>query len=73
MNQSVKIHTPFIKLDDFLKLSGAVLSGGEAKKWIQGGKVTVNGAVCTVRGKKLARGDAVQLNEDSFSVEVSDS
>ena len=55
----VVIRTPFIRLDALLKLSGAVLSGGEAKFEIQSGRVEVDGAVCTQRGKKLIPGQTV--------------
>ena len=57
----VAIRDEFIKLDSFLKFSGAVLSGGEAKELIQGEKVKVNGEVCTMRGKKLRPGDEAEL------------
>lgn len=55
----VKIATEFIKLDALLKFSGVMETGGEAKEAIQGGKVRVNGEVCTMRGKKLRPGDIV--------------
>lgn len=40
-----------------MKLANAVPSGGIAKTLIQEGQVTVNGEVCTMRGKKLHPGD----------------
>lgn len=55
----VKISTPFIKLGDFMKFSGIAENGGQAKLLIQNGAVTVNGQVCTERGKKLRPGDEV--------------
>ncbi len=55
--QSVAIQTEFIKLESALKLANAVYSGGEAKALIQEGNVSVNGEVCTMRGKKLYPGD----------------
>ena len=55
--KTVKIETPFIKLDSLLKLADLVSSGGEAKMVIQDGLVKVNGEVCTMRGKKLYPGD----------------
>ena len=58
-----------IKLDQFLKLSGAVDTGGQAKLLIQGGEVRVNGEVETRRGRKLKPGDVVELDGDSFVVE----
>jgi ribosome-associated protein len=50
-----------IRLDDFLKLSGLVGTGGEAKTRIQAGEVTVNGEVETRRRKQLSIGDVVEL------------
>lgn len=55
----VEIATEFIKLESFLKLANAVSSGGMAKNFIQNEEVTVNGEVCTMRGKKLHGGDKV--------------
>ena len=40
-------------MDSLLKFANAVPTGGEAKLAIQDGDVTVNGQVCTMRGKKL--------------------
>jgi ribosome-associated protein len=52
---------PIIRLDDFLKRSGFVGTGGEAKLRIQSGEVIVNGEVETRRRKQLAIGDVVEL------------
>lgn len=59
--QHIQISTEFIKLDSLLKFAGAVGTGGEAKAAIQDGDVTVNGEVCTMRGKKIRPGDTVEL------------
>ena len=64
----VEIRDEYIKLDSFLKYCGAVLSGGEAKELIQGGKVLVNGETCTMRGKKLRDGDTAEVNGKIFVV-----
>ena len=60
-SHEVKIKTEFIKLQDLLKFAGAVETGGDAKLIIQEGRVTVNGEVCEMRGKKLRPGDRVEL------------
>lgn len=60
--QEITITTEFIRLDALLKLADAVSSGGEAKVLIQEGEVTVNGEVCTQRGKKLRPGDRAVLS-----------
>lgn len=57
----VAITTPFIKLDAFLKFCGAAETGGHAKEMVTAGDVWVNGAVCTMRGKKLVPGDTVSV------------
>ena len=67
--EHVKIETPFIKLQDLLKFAGAVETGGEAKLMIQDGEVKVNGAPCTMRGKKLYPGDRAELDGQVFVVE----
>lgn len=66
--KEIKISTEFIKLEAFLKFSGAVSTGGEAKNLIQDSLVKVNGEVCTMRGKKLRTGDTVELGSNHFSV-----
>ena len=59
--ETIKITTEFIKLDQLLKFTNLVGTGGEAKLAIQDGLVTVNGEVCTMRGKKIRPGDRVEL------------
>ena len=51
--EKIKIDSEFIKLQDLLKLGGAVDTGGMAKVVIQNGEVEVNGEICTMRGKKM--------------------
>ncbi len=65
---SVAISTEFIKLQDALKFANAVYSGGEAKAVIQEGAVTVNGEVCTMRGKKLRPGDRFGFNGGEYLI-----
>ena len=68
-SNEIKIHTEFIKLQDLLKFAGAVETGGDAKLIIQEGRVSVNGASCTMRGKKMRPGDkAVIDGETEFVV-----
>jgi ribosome-associated protein len=62
----ITIDTEFIKLQDMMKLSGAVDTGGEAKVLIQGGEVKVNGEVCTMRGKKMRDGDDFTFENKTY-------
>ncbi len=64
----IQIHTPFIKLDALLKFAGICETGGEAKEAVQAGAVTLNGEVCTMRGKKCVPGDVVELDGQSVTV-----
>ena len=66
--EEVAIRDEFIKLDSFLKFSGAVMTGGEAKELIQGGKVKVNGETCEMRGKKMRPGDVAEVYGKSYMV-----
>lgn len=67
-SETIQIHTEFIKLQDLLKFANLVSSGGEAKERIQGGEVTVNGEICTMRGKKIRPGDIVEV--ENYRLEV---
>ena len=58
----------YIRLDQFLKLTGLTQSGGEAKHLIQDGKVKVNGEVEVRRGKKLRAGDVVEAFGQTLAV-----
>ncbi len=69
--QVIFIDTEFIKLQDLLKFAGLVETGGQAKILIQDGYVTVNGEICTMRGKKIRNGDVVTLDDDTLEVRQS--
>ena len=64
--QEVEINPPFIKLEQFLKFTGAVSTGGMAKNIILDGLVTVNGEVCLMRGKKLFGGEIIEYNNEKY-------
>ena len=64
----VVIGTEFIKLEAALKFANAVGSGGMAKNDIQDGQVSVNGEVCTMRGKKLYPGDVIDYMGNSYLI-----
>lgn len=64
----IKIKTPFIKLDQLLKFSGLVSTGGEAKDVILEGLVKVNGEIAFQRGKKIYPGDKISFNNENLKV-----
>ena len=69
MTETIKIKGEFIRLDDLLKVTGSVVTGGHAKIVIQEGEVKVNGEVCTMRGKKIRSGDSVDFQGTCYTVE----
>ena len=67
--EKIKINTEFIKLDSLLKFAPLVGTGGEAKYVISEGLVSVNGEVCTMRGRKIYPGDRVEFAENILEIE----
>ena len=59
---NIAISTEFIKLQDLLKFASVVMTGGEAKIRILNEEVSVNGEICTQRGKKIRPGDVVYFD-----------
>ena len=68
--QNLTIHTEFIKLESAMKLANCIESGGMAKTVIQEGLVTVNGEVCTMRGKKLYPGDKFCFEGQEYLISI---
>lgn len=57
-----------ITLGQALKLADVVGTGGEAKFLVQAGEVKVNGEVETRRGRKLKRGDVIEVGDQRLEV-----
>ncbi|MBR0365717.1 MAG: RNA-binding S4 domain-containing protein [Clostridia bacterium] len=66
----VRITTEFIKLDQLIKYAGVAYSGAEAKDMVINGCASVNGEVCTMRGKKIRPGDVVNLDFEDAAFEI---
>ena len=66
----VPIGTEYIKLEAAMKLANIVPSGGSAKVAIQEGSVTVNGEVCTMRGRKLYPGDRFRFDGQDYLISI---
>ncbi len=66
--KKISIKEDFIRLDSAMKLGDLVVTGGHAKIVIQEGEVLVNGEVCTMRGKKLHKGDKVEY--EGLGIEI---
>ena len=66
--RKISITTEYIKLDQFLKLAGLFVTGGEAKTAVITGHVVVNDETCLMRGKKLRPGDIVKCSNTQLLV-----
>ncbi|MBE6959378.1 MAG: RNA-binding S4 domain-containing protein [Ruminococcaceae bacterium] len=66
----VVIGTEFIKLESAMKLANILPTGGAAKAEIQEGFVSVNGEVCTMRGKKLYPGDKFTYEGQTYLISI---
>lgn len=70
--RTIAITTEFITLQDVLKFAAIASTGGEAKQMVQGGHVTLNGEICTQRGKKLRPGDVVCTAGEEIGISYAD-
>lgn len=61
--KEIKIDTDYIKLDQFLKLTDTIRTGGEAKLFIAQNDIYVNNERETRRGRKLRGGDIININD----------
>jgi ribosome-associated protein len=66
--KEILIETEYIRIDQLLKFSNIVGSGGEAKILIKEGLVKVNGEIVTQRGKKIRNDDVVEFEDIKFKV-----
>ncbi|MCL6489662.1 MAG: S4 domain-containing protein YaaA [Alicyclobacillus mali] len=64
----IQIHGEYITLGQLLKKAQIVASGGEVKSLLAEGRVLVNGAVETRRGRKLRDGDEVLVEGAAYRV-----
>ena len=70
--QEIKITTEYIKLDQLLKFAQIADTGAVAKEMVLDGIASVNGEICTMRGKKIYPGDKVtaEFEDEIFQITV---
>lgn len=61
--REIKINTDIIKLNQLLKFAGIAQTGGESKNIINMGMVLVNGKIVKERGKKIKKGDIIEIKD----------
>ena len=59
--ETIKIETPMIQLDQFLKWASILQSGGEIRFLLDEQRIFVNGELCSAKRKKLHVGDIVEI------------
>lgn len=58
---SLEVRTP-IRLGQFIKLAGLAESGADGTELITAGEVTVDGEVCTARGRQLTGDEIIEVS-----------
>lgn len=66
--ESIKIDTEFITLQQLLKISGIIDTGGQAKYFLLSNKVYLNGELENRRGKKLYLNDKIKIGNQEFVI-----
>lgn len=64
----IGIKTKSIKLGQFLKLAGYVMTGGECKFFLEENDVKVNKNTIKMRGKQLFSGDLIEVNDQKYLI-----
>ena len=64
----IEINTEIIKLDSFLKWAGIVVNGSDAKFLISEGMVKVNDETEFRRGRKLTKGDKIEVENECYII-----
>lgn len=62
------IDSEFITLTQFLKITGLISTGGEAKVFLLETKVLLNGELETRRGKKLYNNDKIEVKGERYEI-----
>lgn len=67
--QKIIIHSESINLGQFLKYSGVISNGGEAKFFLSENDIKVNDIEEYRRGRKLFSGDIIEINGVKYFIE----
>ena len=65
---NVFITSPSIQLDQLIKWVGLSETGGQAKIWVDEGKVNVNGRIVSEKRKKIYPDDTVIIGDEEYHV-----
>lgn len=65
----IKINTDYITLQQLLKMTDIISSGGEAKYFLIENKVLVNGEIENRRGRKLYKNYLIKVLNREFKID----
>lgn len=71
MNE-IMIETEFVTLGQFLKMTDIISSGGQAKWYLEDNDVLVNDELETRRGRKLRKGDIINIPDEGNFIITAD-
>ena len=66
--EEIQIYGDFIQLDQFLKKTDRISSGGETGAYLEANKITLNGKKVTEKRKKLRAGDMLKIDGDEYKL-----
>ena len=66
--RKVEIYDEYITLAQFLKIVDLISSGGEAKDFILLNKIFINGIEENRRGRKLYKGDLINISSKEYEI-----
>ena len=66
--KNVKIKDEYITLGQFLKIVDLVSTGGEAKIFLLENEILVNGLKENRRGRKLYKGDIIEISKIGYKI-----
>lgn len=61
-----RVKGDYITVQQFLKISDYISSGGEVKDFILNHRLFLNDEVVYQRGRKIYRGDILEVDKDKF-------
>jgi len=64
----IKINENYINLAQFLKIADIINSGGEAKFFLKNNVILVNNQKEDKRGRKLYKGDIIEIGNDQYEI-----
>lgn len=66
--KTLQIKDEYITLGQFIKVMDLISSGGEAKFFLNNAEILVNGEKENRRGKKLYKGDLININNKEYKI-----